>query len=94
MRVYIVTYTLRLTWLRNYENLYSALRRFPHWMHYIDNTWFIASEWTAQEIYGYLAPYIFEDSKILITRFTREYFGLLPQEGWDWINARMLDSEL
>jgi len=86
MKIYIITYDLRLTWLRNYNPLFNLLRSFPHWMHEMDNTWFIVSDLTAQEIYNACAPYIFTDCRIVIARFRGEAFGLLSPTGWEWIN--------
>ena len=85
--VYIVSYDLRHTLVRNYSGFYGALQSFPSWMHHIDNTWLIVSDVSSKEIYNRLAPHIFTDCHILIMRVTSDYFGLLPDEAWNWINS-------
>ena len=86
-RVYIITYDIRNTWIRNYNPLFNALMSFPHWMHHMDNTWFVVTALTPQQIYNFLAPYIYTDCRILVTRFTSDYFGLLDQDAWNWIST-------
>ena len=60
-RIYIVSYDLQNKFLRNYNGLYNTLQSFPFWMHYMDNTWFIISDLTPEQIYNLLAPHIFND---------------------------------
>jgi len=86
-KVYIVTYDLKYKWLRNYQGLYNQLQAFPAWMHHLDNTWLIVSEQTPEQIYNLLAPQLGDDCHILITRVTRDYFGLLPEEAWQWLTS-------
>jgi hypothetical protein len=87
MRVYIITYDIKLAWLRNYKPFFAAIQSYPHWMHHMDNTWFIVTDATPEQIYSSLAPYIYADCRILIARVTSDYFGLLSQDAWTWLNA-------
>jgi len=85
MKVYIITYDIKLAWLRNYNPLFKALMSFPNWMHHMDNTWFIVTNNTPTGIYNKLQPHLFADSRILIAQVTSSYFGLLSQDAWDWL---------
>jgi len=87
MRVYIITYDIKGTWIRNYNPLFNALRAFPHWMHHMDNTWFVVSDLTAEDIYNNLRPHIFVDSRLLIVAITRDYYGYLNQDAWSWLDT-------
>lgn len=82
-KIYIVTYDLKHTLFRNYDGLFKALQSFPY-MHYMENTWFIISERTSQDIYTILSPQLFDDCNLFIMRVNADYYGQLPNEAWDW----------
>lgn len=77
-----------MAWLRNYNGLYNVLMSFPHWLHDMDETWLIVTPLNAEQIYSLLSPHIQSDCKLLISRFSRECFGQLSQQAWNWINAQ------
>jgi hypothetical protein len=87
-RIYIISYELVNKWITNYNNLYNTIISYGEWMHYIDNTWFIVTDQTPIQIYNSLQPHLRNGCKVIITPMTDEYFGLLPQEAWNWINER------
>jgi hypothetical protein len=88
MKKYLITYNLKTpNW--NYTGFFNALQNIGPWWHYIDSTWIVKSNLTAQQIYSRIAPGFLSTSDfILIIEIKSESkFGWLPQEAWNWIDS-------
>jgi hypothetical protein len=51
-----------------------------------DNTWLIATDETAQELYDKLEPYLVKanSDRILIVKLTKEHQGWHAKSVWEW----------
>lgn len=77
---------------KDYTALYERIKSLGPWMHYFDGAWLIAptSLKTSKGIYDQLIPFIDgERDYILVIQLTKQdYYGWLPKDAWEWINAR------
>lgn len=55
------------------------------WMHYIDNTWFIKSQMSADQIGTKLNSITKDEDAFIVAEITNNYAGWLPQEGFDFM---------
>lgn len=71
----------------NAIQLAEELMKSTGWMHYIDDTWIIATQETVQQLYDRLKPLFQEKDSFIIIEIKKDslYYGLLPQKGWDWL---------
>ncbi|MDD5510490.1 MAG: hypothetical protein PHI12_06765 [Dehalococcoidales bacterium] len=73
------------------EHFLIELMKSP-WSHYIDETWLIDTDETAEQLTDRLKPFFNGDGDfILIAKFPEEekdYNGLMPIEQWEWIRGR------
>ena len=86
--IYVVSYTLRPSLLRNTSALSNELQKpGTRWAHHLNNTWLVATDETANELYERIRRFFLQTDSILITPFNPNgtYSGWLPQEAWDWI---------
>ena len=88
--VLLVTYDLR-TPTHNSNPFYEALRNQGEWWHYLTSTWLIYTNKTSQSLYGSVVQYITTSDSLLIVPVKKPYWGYLPKDAWDWINARLTD---
>lgn len=86
--VLLVTYDLR-TPNHNYNPFYEALKLQGEWWHYISSTWLIATTKTPQELYNAVVKNITTGDSLLIVPVKHPYWGYLPKDAWDWIDARV-----
>jgi len=87
-RVLLVTYDLK-TPLMSYTPFYEVLKRQDGWWHYLGSTWLIATSKTPEQLHAELGLYLSMQDLILIVPITRPYYGFLPQDAWDWIEANL-----
>jgi len=93
--IYVVNYDLpRGLFGRSPQPLYDELFSSRGWWHYLDKTWLVSTLETMEELYQRLLPHLNETDKILITELTKDYYGQLPQEAWDWISERIQNGEI
>lgn len=77
---------------------FSASQRLDHflaeltkgkWARFLDETWLIESEETAEQISARLNPYLNgKGDFLLVVKFPdniTDYFGCMPAEQWEWI---------
>ena len=87
--VYLVTYDLNK--VKDYPDLYQAIKRMPNWMRDtdLDSVWFVSTSMSAEGIYNSLKPHIDADDRLFVTRVrSGECQGWLSKEGWRWIESR------
>jgi len=88
MSVILVTYDLK-TPGRAYSTFYDSLKEQGNWWHYLTSTWLIETNKTPSDVYSALAPHITVKDWILVIPVKKPSYGYLPQDAWDWINARL-----
>ena len=87
--IYVVSYLLNPK--RDASQLLTEIQSPPvGWCHYLDDTWLIATNETAQAVYNRLSKYLVNTDMILIIEMKPDanYFGLLPEDAWDWIEQQ------
>ena len=84
--VFLITYAFEEP-TRDYSPLYESIKSLGPWMHYIESTWLVSTtDMTARQIFDELSPHIDnENDYLLIIRVSKAYWGLLPEEAWDWL---------
>lgn len=85
--IYAINYDLKRPG-QNYEALYDGIKSCGVWWHHLDSTWLVDTTLTAQGIWNKLEPYIDKNDFFLVIGVTRDYWGWLPKEAWEWINSR------
>ena len=85
--IYSINYDLNQPG-QNYDELHAAIKGCGVWWHYLDSTWLVDTNLTAQELWNKLSPHTDKNDNILILGINRDYEGQLPQKAWDWINSR------
>jgi hypothetical protein len=89
VKVFLVTYQLRPQ--RANPGLTAELKNSPYWWHFLDFTWLIATNESAEQIYSRIANHLDQTDSELIVQIRRgsQYAGWLPKEAWDWIEERI-----
>ena len=72
---------------RDYSALYNVLRKSPAWCHYLESTWLINTDETADELYTRLRTHIHRNDSLLVIQihWNADMQGWLLEEAWDWI---------
>lgn len=83
--IYLFTYDLRPSLLRNVEPLKRELRKSTAWCNYFERTWLIGTYESRDQLNSRLAVHLSANDYWLVVRITHEYTGWLPKEAWDWI---------
>jgi hypothetical protein len=86
MRVLLVTYTLRNS-LKDYNPLFESIKSVGKWWHYIDTTWIVQTNLTADQLAHKLLPFIEQPDYLLVVLIAREHQGWLPKAAWEWLNS-------
>ena len=86
--IYAINYDLRQPG-RDYDALYETIKGCGvSWWHFLGSTWLVDTSLSAEGIWARLAPHVDKNDFMLVAGITRDYYGWLPQEAWDWINSR------
>jgi hypothetical protein len=83
--VLLVTYDLN-TPGQDYTSLHGELKKSNAWWHYLDSTWLIYSDETADELSARLLTHIDKNDSMLVIRVCNENQGWLNKKAWEWIN--------
>lgn len=86
--IYAINYDLKKPG-QNYEALYEAVKSCGDWWHYLGSTWLIDTTLPAKGIWDRLVPHVDQNDFFFICGVTKEHQGWLPQDAWNWINARI-----
>lgn len=74
----------------NYSGLFNELKTFPHWWHYLSNTWIVVAEDVeAKDIYEQLKPHLDEKINLLVIEVGKDRSGWLPRKAWEWIKRNV-----
>ena len=86
--LYVVSYTLEPA--RVNMSLITELQGSPDWAHYLDSTWLIATNETAEDLSARIRTHLNAADLLLVVEIkqgsTKQ--GWLPKDAWDWINNR------
>ena len=85
--IYAINYDLKKPG-QDYTDLHEAIKSCGDWWHFLGSTWLVDTPLNAQDVWQRLAPLVDGNDIVLVIGVTREYQGWLPQQAWDWINAR------
>lgn len=85
--IYAISYDLNQPG-QNYDELHEAIKSCGPWWHYLDSTWLVDTNLTAQAVWNKLSPHTDKNDNILIIGVSRDYAGWLPPKAWEWINSR------
>ena len=89
--IYLVTYSI--TAKRDIGPLIEELKNSNNWWHYIDDTWLISTNESAQDLWRRIAPKFVKSDNVLIVEITKGHTrqGWLAKEAWAWIHAHERD---
>tara|TARA_R100000789_G_scaffold22040_2_gene24742 strand:+ start:2124 stop:2402 length:279 start_codon:yes stop_codon:yes gene_type:complete len=85
--IYAINYDLNKPG-QDYTGLYEAIRNCGEWWHFLDSHWLVDTTLSANEIWSNLSSKIDKNDCVLVVGVARDFSGWLPQNAWDWINAR------
>lgn len=85
--IYSITYDLKKPG-QDYDGLYESIKSLGDWWHYLESTWLVDTQLSADYIYKRLEPNIDKNDRLLIVNFGADYQGRLVKDAWDWINTR------
>lgn len=85
--IYAINYDIKKPG-QNYQSLYEAIKSCGTWWHYLDSTWLVDTNLTADSIWKKLAPNIDKNDSVLVIEVTQDYSGWLPQKAWNWMKQR------
>lgn len=91
MPVYCVSYDLNKSG-QNYDDLYQSLESSAGWWHYLDSTWLVATEESAEQLSSRLLKNLDSNDSLLVIKVVREYQGWLTKEAWEWIDQHVTDN--
>ena len=72
-----------------YTELFDELKKSPGWWHYIDGTWLLRTDDSANEIYKRLKPYLDDDINLLIIEVGTDRQAWLPKKAWGWLRKHL-----
>ena len=88
MSILIINYELK-TPFKDYAPFYAAIKsNATEWWHFMDNTWLVATSYSADQFAKLLYPHIVNTDHLLVMKVQKEYQGWLPKEAWDWLNSK------
>lgn len=90
-KAYTINYDLKAP-NRDYEGLYESIKGSPKWWHYLESTWIIMTNETANDVYERLKAHIDRDDRLLIIEVRDNVQGWLPEKAWNWIHANVPGS--
>lgn len=87
-QVYCVSYDLNKPG-QNYTPLYEELKKSLNWWHYLDSTWLIYTNETADQLWQRLRKHTDDSDNVLIIRVCDDKAGWLKKEAWEWIRTHV-----
>ena len=83
--VYLISYDLHKP-VQNYDELYTKLKGFSNYLHPLESTWLVNTNWSAKQIFQHLSPALDSDDKIFIAKLAAQWHALLTQRDYDWLH--------
>lgn len=88
-KLYVVTYDFAEPDSDRYAAFSDALAASFDWWHWLKDTWLVATDLTAAEVFGKLRPLLDDRVNILVLEAGRDVAGYLPKKAWPWIEERL-----
>ena len=90
MTVYCVSYDLKKAG-QNYNALYEELKGSYSWWHYLDSTWLISTQESADQLCDRLLRHLDQNDRLLVIKVVRSYQGFLSEDAWKWIREHVTE---
>lgn len=87
MKGYLITFNRESK--GNYKLLEEEIKNTFKWWTYLENTWIIITNETANEIWERLEKYFPKEGNILIIEVVSNCQGWLPKDAWEWIEENL-----
>jgi len=88
MKIYLITYDYKGS-ADNYSGLFTKLKKFTGWWHYLKNSWLVKTNKNAEEIMDSLESELDNDINLLIVEVGKDYQGWLSEKAWKWIDRNI-----
>ncbi len=86
--VFLITYDLNKPG-QNYNKLYDEIKKADTWWHYLDSTWIIETQISADSWQKRLQKHVIDDNDyLLVIQVCNNYQGWLPEKAWKWLEKR------
>ncbi|EMJ87265.1 hypothetical protein [Leptospira meyeri] len=83
--IYLVSYDLN-TPGKDYDKLYSELKKGKSWWHYLDSTWIISTDESVNTWHKRIKNAIDSNDNYIIVNITgQDRNGWLEEKAWEWI---------
>lgn len=83
--VHLISYDLNKPG-QNYDDVYEAIKELgSSWWHYLDSTWLVDTNLTADQISDRIKKHIDKNDYLLVIGVTSDYAGWLPEKAWEWL---------
>lgn len=87
--VYTITYDLNAPG-KNYDDLYEKIKSLGAWAHYMDSTWFVDTNYLAEQIRDILIKVMDSNDSLFVSKIT-SYSGWLQKDAWTWLSEHIKD---
>lgn len=87
--VILVTYDLHKP-VKDYGKLYDAIKNSGSWFHCLESVWLIETNYSGAELGKHLIQFIDRDDRLVAIRVSRDYYGWLSSEAWDWLSSKVM----
>jgi len=85
MKNYIISYWFK-DCSKNYFPFYDAIKKnYPEWQHPLEETWFVHTDDSAQQIINNIKPFLSERDCIFVAEITDNYAGWMAKSAWEWL---------
>lgn len=92
--IVLVTYDV---FSNNLPRLYEKLKHIGSgWWHYMESTWLIDTQYSADTVCKKLLPCLGPHDKIFTVEIKKDasFYGLLPECSWKWISSRFTSNPI
>lgn len=89
MSVKLITYDLNSPG-QDYKKLHETIKSMGAWWHHLDSVWLVDTTLSVHQIVEHIRKASDTNDNLLVLDVAGDARqGWLPQDAWDWINARM-----
>ncbi|SDA86131.1 hypothetical protein [Sinorhizobium sp. NFACC03] len=86
--IYAINYDLKKKG-QDYSGLHEAIKQIGDWFKCLESCWLVDTAIGADAIVDRIKKHFDSNDRLLVTKVTRDYQGLLTKEDWRWIDARL-----
>lgn len=88
----VICYDLRSP-SKDYEPLFALIKKQGRWWHYLKSTWILETNKTLQQIIDEIEPLLSTTDRVMAFEMSGEYYGILPQRAWKWIERHIEEKQ-